>query len=231
MLEQTFDAFKTYDWGVDPQVLKPLQDAIIASHGDDAARKDLETRLIAVFKTDVPQAAKDAVCRMLRTIGTSLSVPVLAGLLPDEKLSHMARYALERIPAPEAAQALLHALPSVPAKLKVGIISSLGTRREAAAIAPLQGLLADGDSAVARAAAHALGTIGTLDAARPLVSATPGAATKAAIADASMACAENLLAVGNKAAAKAAYAKVLASSPSKPVAFAANHGMKVCGGT
>ena len=186
---------------MDPQVLKPLQDAIIASHGNDAVRKDLETRLLAVLSSGVPYAAKDTVCRMLRTIGTSASVPVLAGLLTDEKLSHMARYALERIPAPEAGQALLHALPSAPAKLKVGIISSLGTRRETAAIAPLQALLADGDPTVARAAAHALGTIGTLDAARPLVLAIPGTTAKAAIADASMACAENLLTAGNKAAA------------------------------
>ncbi len=33
-------------------------------------------------------------------IGTAESVPALAALLPDKDLSHMARYALERIPAP-----------------------------------------------------------------------------------------------------------------------------------
>ena len=94
MLDQAFDALKTYDWGVEPNVLQPIDEAITATHADPAARKDLETRLIEVLKTEVPRAAKDAVCRALKTIGTVASVPALAALLADEKLSHMARYAL-----------------------------------------------------------------------------------------------------------------------------------------
>ena len=41
-------------------------------------------------------------------------------MLPDENLSHMARYALERIPAPEAAQALRDAVPDLSGRLKIG---------------------------------------------------------------------------------------------------------------
>jgi len=228
MLDQAFEALKTYDWGVDPKVLQPIQEAILTSRGDAAARKDLEARLAAVLKTEVPRAAKDAVCRALKIVGTAAAVPALAALLSDEQLSHMARYALERIPAPEAGQALLAALPKIGGKLKVGLISSLGVRREIAAIAPLQTLLADSDPTVAQAAAHALGVIGSLAAAKALVTAKPSAATKAAIADASMECAEELLAGGNKIAAKATYEKLLGGNPSKPVLVAATRGMQAC---
>lgn len=229
MLDQAFfDTFKTYDWGVDPKVLKPLDDAVISSHGDAAARKKLEDSLIAVLKSEVPRAAKDVVCRALRTIGTAASVPALAALLPDENLSHMARFALELNPAPEAGKVLLESLPKVSAKLKLGIISSLGVRREAVAIAPLQALLAGTDPEAARAAAHALGTIGTLAAAKILVTAKPSAATNEAIADASMECAEELLTTGNKSAAKVTYERLLANNPSKPVKIAATRGMKAC---
>ena len=156
-LDKAFEALKTYDWGMDPNVLQPIDEAIVSTHGDAAARKDLETRLAAVLKTEASRAAKDVVCRALKTIGTAASVPALAALLADEKLSHMARYALERIPAPEAGQALRTALPKVTGKLKIGMISSLGVRGEEASLAPLQALLADSDAAVAQAAAHALG--------------------------------------------------------------------------
>jgi HEAT repeat protein len=229
-LDKAFEALKTYDWGMDPNVLQPIDEAIITTHGDAAARKELETRLIAVLKTEVPQAAKDAVCRALKTIGTAASVPALAALLADEKLSHMARYALERIAAPEAGQALHAALPKVKGKLKIGMISSLGVRGEEASIAPLQALLGDSDAAVAQAAAYALGAIGSLGAAKVLVTAKPSAGTKAAVADSSMACAENLLAVGNKAAAKATYEKLLGGSPSKMVKNAATLGVQACAG-
>ena len=227
-LDKAFETLKTYDWGMDPNLIKPIDEAIVATHTDAAARKELETRLIAVLKTEVPRDAKDAVCRALKTIGTAAAVPALAALLADEKLSHMARYALERIPGPEAAQAMLEALPKVAPKLKVGIIASLGVRGEAASTAPLSALLADSDAAVAAAAAHALGNIGSVDAAKALITAKAGAATKAAIADASLVCAGNLVSGGNKVPAKITYEKLLANTPSKQVKEAATIGLKAC---
>jgi len=227
-LDKAFDALKTYDWGMDPNLVKPIDDAIVATHTDAAARKELEARLIAALKADMPRDAKDVICRALKTIGTAAAVPALAALLADEKTSHMARYALERIPAPEAGQAMRDALPKVAPKLKVGIISSLGVRGEATSLAPLTAMLSDSDPAVAAAAAHALGDIGSVDAAKALVTAKPSAATKAAVADASLVCAGNLVATGNKGAAKITYEKLLASTPSKPVKEAATLGLKAC---
>jgi hypothetical protein len=228
MFEQITEALKTYDWGTDPKVLQPIEDAIVATRADAAARKELESRLAEVLKGAAPRAAKDVACRMLKTIGSASSVPTLAALLPDDKLSHMARYALESMPAPEAAQALLAALPSLTGSLKIGVISSLGVRAEAAAVAPLQGLLADPNPAIAAAAAHALGAIASPPAAAALAAAKPTATTQLAIADASLNCADAALANGQKAEAKATYQRLLDSKPSKAVALAATHGLQAC---
>jgi len=228
MLDETFDALKSYDWGMDPKAILPLDEAVVSTHGDAAARKALEDRLLAVLRTDASRDAKDAVCRVLRTIGTVASIPTLAALLPDEKLSHMARYALERIPGPEAAQALLSAIPKVAPKIKIGLISSLEARREASAIPALQILLASTDPSVAQSAAYALGAIGHPEANQALAEAKPTLATKAAIADASLACAESLLAHGRKTDAKATYQRLLAGNPTKPVKLAATRGLQAC---
>ena len=226
MLDQAFEALKTYDWGVDPKVVRPIDEAINSTHGDAKARAQLEKRLAAVLSSDVPKAAKDAICRALRTIGTAASVPALAKLLADEDLSHMARYALQSNPTPEAAQALLAALPKAPSKIKIGIASSLGARGKGVPTAPLASLLADKDPAVARSGALALGALGTPEAGTALLSAkTSDANTKAAIADSLLECAENMLAAGSKSKAKAAYQKILATNPSESVKVAATLGV------
>lgn len=231
MLDQAFEALKTYDWGVDPSVLQPIDDAIVSTHGDAGARRQLESRLVAALGTDIPQAAKNTVCRALRKIGTAASVPALAGLLSDKEISHMARYALQAIPAAEATQALLAALPEAPAAIKPGIGSSLAARVRAGSadvpVAPLASMLADADPAVARCGALTLGTLGSPEAAHALWAATAThASVNAAIADSLLECAENLLAAGNKAGAKAAYEKILASSPAAPVKAAATLGVE-----
>ena len=128
MLEQAFEALKTYDYGVDRHVLDPIDEAAVSTRHDPAARKDLESRLLAVLQSNAPRDARDFVCRQLRTIGTAASVPALETLLADPELSHMARYALERIPAAQAGQALERQLSKLNGQLKVGVISSLGTR-------------------------------------------------------------------------------------------------------
>ena len=155
--------------GPGPQRLKPIDDAVVAAHGDAAARKELETRLAAVLKTGASRDAKDFVCRKLMIIGTAESVPALAGLLADKDLSHMARFALERIPGPEAAQALRDALP----KTRRGVEDRrdrLARRppRRGERAGPWSRCSATPIQAVARAAAAALGRIGTPEAAEAL---------------------------------------------------------------
>ncbi len=230
MLDKAFDALKTYTWGQDRNLVKPIDEAVIATRGDAKARKELETRLAAVLTTEATYDAKQLVCRWLMLVGTAASVPALAGVLADKKLSHMARYALERIAEPEAGQALRDALTKVDGELRIGMISSLGVRGEAASVASLVTLLGDSDIALATAAAHALGAMASPEASAALAAAKPSDAMKATVADATLACAEKLLAAGNKAAALKAYEGLLTASPSEPIRAAAERGKKACGG-
>ena len=231
-LDMAFEALKTYDWGTDRNPLKPIDEAVIAVHGNADARKALEPRLAPVLKTGVSRDAKDFICRKLMVIGTAESVPTLAGLLPEKDHSHMARYALERIPAPEAAQALRDALPKLSGALKVGAIGSLGVRRDAASVPALAALLGDVDAAVACAAACALGDIGNAEAAKPLGDSATKApeGVKPAVADACLACAEQLLADGKKADALAIYKSLSGEDQPKHVRLAATRGMLTAAG-
>jgi HEAT repeat protein len=226
-LENAFTALKSLEPGQDLKVLKPLDDAVIAAHDDAAVRKDLETKLAAVLKTDASRTAKDYVCRKLMLVGTAESVPTLAGLLADKDSSHMARYALERIPAAEAAKALQDALPKVAGALKVGVIGSLGARRDAASVPALSALLGDADKAIASAAACALGDIGNPDAAKALLASAKKSpeGVKEAVADASLACAERLLADGKKAEAIQVYKAFTGEAQPKHVRLAATRGL------
>ena len=231
MLDQAFEALKTYDWGTDRKLLNPIDEAVIAAHGDAAARKKLEMRLAAQLNTDVSRDAKDFLCRKLMFIGTAASVPALAELLPQEENSHMARYALERIPAREAARAMLDALPKLSGNLKIGVIGSLGVRRNKACVPALAALLTDNDEAIVRAAALALGDIGTGKAAKALAKAKPsGVEAKRAAIDASLVCAETLLARGRKAVALTLYKRLASSDQPKYVRLAATRGMLACAG-
>lgn len=231
MLDQAFEALETYDWGVEPKVLNPIDEARVATRDDAAARQELEARLVAVLKTDVPRAAKDYVCRQLTIIGTAAAVPALAELLPNADCSHMARYALERIPAPEAAQALREALPKLEGKLKIGVIGSLGVRKDAASVPALIALLGDADPALVRSAALALGAIQAPEATRALAEAKPQSeAGKIAVTDASLACADGLLAAGKKLEAMTIYKGFMGEQQPKHVRLAATRGMLACAG-
>ena len=227
MLDQAFEALKTYDWGKDRKVLEPIDKAALKKEG----RKELEARLASVLKTDVSHDAKDFVCRKLMVIGTADSVPALAALLPDEKLSHMARFALERIPAPEAARALREALAKTQGEVKIGVISSIGARRDAESVPALAKSLSDSDAKVARAAAYALGAIRNADAAKALADAKPSKPeVKQAVTDASLACAEALLADGKKTEATAIYKRFAGQDQPRHVRLAATRGMLAVAG-
>ena len=55
------------------------------------AAGDREAELLGVLKSDASFKEKSDACRQLGQVGTKDSIATLAGLLGDEKLSHMAR--------------------------------------------------------------------------------------------------------------------------------------------
>jgi HEAT repeat protein len=165
-----------------------------------AAKQD-EAKLIATVQSpDASQKAKIDACRQLAIVGGEDSIAPLAALLGDEKLSHMARYALEPNPSPAVDVALRNALGQLQGGPLVGVIGSLGVRRDAEAVPALAKRLNDSDAVVARAAARALGSIGTPDAARALQGALPSvpAGNKLDVCEGLFRCAERLCATGQE---------------------------------
>ncbi len=225
MLDQAIEALGSYDWGKDYATIKPIEEAVVSTQGDTEARKELEEKLASVLQSDASRAAKDYVCRQLRVIGTAASVPATAKLLFDKEFAHMARYALENNPSPEAGAALRDALPKVEGLLQVGILSSLGDRKDHQSIAAIAALLDSSDANVARASATALGDIQTVEASQALTNCkSTDAAVVSAVIDASLRCAESFLASGNKAAALPIYKKY-STAEQKHVQLAAKRGM------
>jgi HEAT repeat protein len=165
-----------------------------------ADEKPDEAQLIRVLQSDSGPKEKDAACSQLKRIATAASVPALASLLTDEKLSHSARYVLEPMTAPEAGAALTEALGKTSGSIRVGIIDSLGARAEAAAAPQLAKLITDDDGAAGVAAAAALGRIATpaaLAALQANLSTSPGL-LHATIVDSLLECASRYLAEGRR---------------------------------
>jgi HEAT repeat protein len=147
---------------------KLLQKTPVAQHGG------IEDSLIAVVTAkDATQDGKALACRLLQRIGTEKCIPAVAELLGDEVLSHYARLVLQRMGIPKADEAMRTALAKAPDKLKVGILGSLGERRDAQAVPQIAPLAAHADPAVASAAIRALGKIGGSPAAECLSKLKP----------------------------------------------------------
>ncbi|MBE3070771.1 MAG: HEAT repeat domain-containing protein, partial [Planctomycetes bacterium] len=171
---------------------------VAAAENADAAQR--LAKLIGVLQSDAPPQEKAITCKQLAIYGTKDAVPALAPLLEDEHLASWARTALEAIPDEAAADALRGAMGKVKGRLLVGVINSIGVRRDAKSLDGLVARLKDADPDVASAAAAALGRIGGAQAAKalePLLASGPPAVRSVA-AEGCILCAERFLADGNR---------------------------------
>lgn len=195
-----------------------------AEPGSDKARKAL-----AVLQSDAAPADKAFACKQLAIWGGPEAVPALAPLLADEQLASWARIALEAIPGAAADAALREAAQRLTGLRLVGVINSIGVRRDPQATELLLAKLKDADPEVAAAAAVALGRIGGPQAAQALSSALgslAGApeAVRSAVAQGAIRCAERFLAEGQPAQAQALYDAVRRAPVSKPRLLEATRG-------
>ncbi len=124
--------------------------------------------LVAVLQSDGPKADKALACKFLAVKGAGDAVAAIAPLLADDQLASWARIPLEAIPGKEADEALRSAAGTLQGRLLVGVINSIGVRRDAEAVLLLTKHLDSDDVEVASAAAAALGRIGNEAAATPL---------------------------------------------------------------
>ncbi len=184
--------------------------------------------LIGVLKdTSASEFQKAKACQRIGELGPREAVPALSPLLGDTHLSVYARYGLEPIADPSADEALRAALPKLKGNLLIGVINSIGKRRDAKAAPALSAMIYGGDGEVANAAAAALGKIGGLSSKKELLAAlskTKGR-TRMVVADAALVCAERLLADGQRGEAMSLYSSLSASGVPMPARIAAMSGI------
>ena len=173
-------------------------------HAQQAA-PSREPELLAVIRSETTEADKALAFKGLAVHGSPACVADVATYLGNERLSSWARIALEAIPGDEASAALRAAAAAgttLASRQLVGVINSLGVRRDASAVPLLITRLGDGDPNVAAAAAASLGTIGTAESAVALSGAlAAGKPDRDLVAEACVVCGERLAAAGSTAAA------------------------------
>jgi HEAT repeat protein len=195
-----------------------------------------EQQLIQVLQSEASLQKKDATCAQLKKVGTERCIPALAALLSDDQLSHSARYALEPMQSPKAGGALIRALETTTGSTRVGIINSLGVRREVSAVPSLARILTAERNRVGVTAPPAndtilsviaaLGEIATPDAVKALGKGNGIAKSlHAAVADALLRSAQHALASGEKSRAGALFGRIFSEETDDRIRIAAYCGV------
>jgi HEAT repeat protein len=185
---------------------------------------------LAIWKLDPPKLLamvkdpnstlfqKAIACKKLAFVGGPEAVQPMAALLNHPQLACYARFGLEPNPSPSVDDALRAALPKLKGRLQIGVITSIGVRKDAKALNVLTKLIDDSDDAVAGAAAASVGMIGGLQASAVLQAAL--GRTKPplfpVVARAALLCAEGLMA-GNRPQALELYARLSETNMPGPV--------------
>jgi HEAT repeat protein len=205
----------TYQYGGDPTPAIQLEELLGKLSGSVERKKSAEALLLKFLQSEATPAGKEAAFRGLSLIGGDASLPVLAPLLTQVDTADMARYAVAAIPGPAADEALRKALAAAPSdRVKVGIINSLGRRRDAKSVQALAALIPSGNAEVTAASAAALASIsdaaavGALGAARKKAGAQNGEVLSQAYA----VSADHLAARGDKTRAIAVYKELAVAS-------------------
>ncbi len=140
--------------------------SVTAMGADDAA-----TLLKVIQSTETSDVDRANAFEKIGGIAGEDAVEPLVSFLGDKTWSHYARFALQKMEGEYVTKALLKSLDALQGDLKLGVIGTIGRRRDAIAVAPLAKLLARADAGVADSAAVALGWIGTTDATAVLTEA------------------------------------------------------------
>jgi HEAT repeat protein len=226
-MEPVLARIASYEFGQTQDPLCEFTAFLRDAMGSANQLPQIEARLIKMLGPGTTIAGKDYACRQLSLIGTSACVPALAGMLSEVATAGIARYALARIPAPIAADALRSALPKSSGKERVGIIDALAERRDARSAAPLKALLSSSDDQVSGAAFAALARIGDAPALSAISAARDGlrGPRRERASAALLRCADAMAASGDITAATRAYRRLAASEEPEMIRIGALHGL------
>ncbi len=193
---------------------------------DAAAATDPRELLATATSATAPLADRARALQQLALVASPDAVPALAALLADEKLGYYARDVLEQLPHVDATTALRDALPRLVGDAQVGVINSLGVRRDPQAVEPLHTLTISDNSPSTAPALLALGRIATPPAVAYLERALTrtSAATRAAAAEGLLLAADSLVAADRRPAALALYHAVRRAEIPAPLRLTATRG-------
>ncbi|MFO8012152.1 MAG: HEAT repeat domain-containing protein [Phycisphaerae bacterium] len=210
-----WDELAKYEYGDEPNAGEAVEQLV--QETPPAEYGKLEKGLIGVVASrDATQTGKAIACRMLQQVGTEACIPAVSKLLGDEILSHYARLVLERLKTAKADAAMRGALAGAPDQVKIGLLGSLGERRDTEAVPAVAALARSAKPAVAEAAIGALGEIGGKEAAEALGSLKPDDVLVPAQMRAMVDCASTL-----PAAEAAALSEMVLVGPYSPARIAA----------
>ena len=215
-----------------PASARTSVELVAKAQSSPAGIRAIEQKFIAFLKSDATLAGKDFICKQLSVMGSEASVPVLSAMLADPKTADLGRYALERIPGPAVDRALRETLAKTTGKTRIGIINTLGIRRDAASVAALRPLALGSQPAEASAALFALAKIAD-PASLAVLSEAQGKTTGAVHADAAEAwlqAANRLTERGNAASAVPIFKALYATKDPGTVQAAALRGLANAGG-
>jgi uncharacterized protein len=161
-ISDSVQAAKAYDYGMPRQPLRTLEQFAPRAAGDPEQRAALAALMAsALAETNTTVAARTFFCQRLAVVGGDAEVPALAQLLENPATADDARIALQAIHGEAAGSALRQALGRLTGRDLVGVIHSLGARRDQAATDALARLLGHADANVGNEAAWSLAMIGT----------------------------------------------------------------------
>jgi len=215
-MEPLLKSLATYEFGQSREAQAQFTQFVQDSLASPAMLKLVEARLLAFVQSNATLGGKQFALRELGLIGTDASIPVLTPMLLQPATSDMARFALARIPGPAVDQVLRDSLAKASGKVKIGIIGSLGQRRDVKAVPALTALSSSDDPVTAEAAMAALAEIGD----RPSLNALSAAHAKASgasarrVSEAYLECADRVAARGDKDSAVKVYKELVA--PKEP---------------
>ncbi|MFQ5631607.1 MAG: ThuA domain-containing protein, partial [bacterium] len=209
----------SYEYGHSLAPLTEIDTFIRFSQDSTEALRRLESRFLKILASDATLAGKQFICEKLRIFGTERSVPVLAIMLGGSMTMEMARYALEGIPGEAVNTALREAVQSAKGESKIGLVTSLGQRRDRLAVPLLAKHLRAADPEIVAAAIAALAEIGSTEAAGALAASKNHIPEEldARFFDALLVCANQLQKDGQREKAMALYRDLYRSAA--PVAF------------
>lgn len=203
-----YQAVANREFGTASAEMKAIEKIVHAAKPADYPA--IETKLIGILKAPgASMAGKQFALRMLRFVASPKCVPDVSKLLQDKDLAHMARNVLTGLEGRKVEAALRDALAETQGPVRLGIIATIGDRKDESSLKALSKLLKTADADTVVSLLNAMGKIGGDRAADALEKHKPADALKPDWAMAYLRCAEGVAAEGRDKRARKMYQLLL----------------------